>query len=121
LVGRRALVLIVVPFAALAASPAFGRSDRAVRHCQNFTLGQVKVKFAGQIKVHGVSCAGARRVEKADYRTVARSELGTSFIYNTAGWRCRNRPGIPHLGVPYVAVACTATRGRSISFQIGGT
>jgi hypothetical protein len=121
LVGRRALVPIVVLIAALTASAALARPETAVRRCPNFTLSQVNVKLALQIKLHGVSCARAQRVEKADYRAAARSEVSRLFVYDTAGWRCRNRPVIPNLGVPYIAVACTASRGRSISFQIGGT
>jgi hypothetical protein len=121
LLGRRPLVLIVVSLAALAASPAFARSDRAVRPCSAFKFSQNSPTFAGHIKVHGVSCARARVVEKADYRVAALKFLSTSFTYTTAGWRCRNRAITPNLGVPYVAVACSASRGRSISFQLGGT
>ena len=120
MVCKRRLILIVIALAATAASSAFARSVAAARQCPTVTLSRVNLKFALQIKVRGVSCAGARRVERADYRAVAVSTQAF-FKYRDGAWRCVNRAVNPMEGVPYVNVVCKASRRRSISFAIGGT
>ena len=109
----------VLATAAVPASAAAGGVHPAATHCKNVLLSESAGAESFNVSAHGISCASAAGVEHQDYGRAARTKHVMTVSFS--GWRCVNTHRTFSGNIPYVAVSCSASGGRGLSFSFQNT
>ena len=118
---RTKLLAAAAMLAAVAApaSASAGSAHSSGTHCKNVLLSESAGAESFNVTAHGVSCAAAAGVEHQDYRRAANVKHVRTVAFS--GWRCVNTHRTFSGNIPYVAVACSASHGRALSFSFQNT
>ncbi|HET9074006.1 MAG TPA: hypothetical protein VFN48_05465 [Solirubrobacteraceae bacterium] len=130
LAGVGVLVAAAVPVSVAAASggshsaathsaaPA-NAAHAAVTHCKNVLLSESSGAESFNVHARGVSCSAAAGLEHHDYAKAANTRR--TMVVSFSGWRCTNTRRTFTGNVPYVAVSCSASHARALSFSFQNT